>query len=127
METQTEEETPTDSNDMALFTVGSASSNPISAELEIDGKSVSMEVDTGAAVSIMSGAMFAAYFPDKHLSPSTVTLKTYTGETMKVLGEVEVSMQYKQQPLQRLPLKVTGHLCPYCCSIKERWSGANMR
>ena len=89
---------------MALFTVGSASSNPISAELEIDSKPVSMEVDTGAAVSIMSGATFAAHFLDKHLSPLTVTLKTYIGETMKVLGEVEVSVQYEQQPLQQLPL-----------------------
>ena len=46
--------------------MGSASSNPISTELEIDGKSVSMKVDTGAAVSIKSGATFAAHFPDNH-------------------------------------------------------------
>ena len=57
-----------------------------------------MEVDIGAAVSIMSGATFATHFPQKQLSHSTVTLKTYTGESMKVLGEVEVSMQYEQQP-----------------------------
>ena len=61
-----EEETPADSNDeMALFTFGSASSSPIRAEVEIDNKPVSMEVDTGAAVSIMSGATFAIHFLQK--------------------------------------------------------------
>ena len=75
-------------------------------ELELDSKAVLMEVDTGAVVSIMSGAVFTSHFPQKHLSPSAVTLKTYTGEPMKVLGEVEVSVQYEQQPPQQLPLVI---------------------
>ena len=87
----------------ALFTVGSASSSPICTELAIDNKPV--------------------HFSQKHLSPSTVTLKTYTGETT-VLGEVEVSVRYEQQPLQQLPLVIVegdklsllGH------SIKLNWS-----
>ena len=65
-----------------------------------------MEVDTGAAVSIVSAETFATHFPGKHLSPSTLTLKTYTGEPMKVLGEVEVSVKYEQQPPKKLSLVV---------------------
>ena len=88
----------------ALFTVGSASSSPIRTELAIDNKPV--------------------HFPHKHFSPSTVTLKTYTGETTTVLGEVEVSVWYEQQPLQQLPLvTVEGDkpsLLGHC--IKLNWS-----
>ena len=107
VETQAEEDPPTNSkDDLALFTIGSASTSPIRVELELDSKAVSMEVDTGAAMSIMSGVVFTSHFPQKHLSPSAVTLKTYTGEPMKVLGEVEVSVQYEQQPPQQLPLVI---------------------
>ena len=101
------EDTPTNSkDDLALFTVGCASTSPIRVELQLDNKADSMEVDTGAAVSIISGAVFTSQFPQKHLSPAAITLKTYTREPMKVLREVEVSVQYDQQPPQQLLL---GH------------------
>ena len=100
METQIKEDTPTNSKDyMALFTVRSASTSLIRVELELDNRAVSMEVDTGAAVSIMLGAVFTSHFPQKYLSPSAITLEMYTGEV--VLGEVEVSVQYERQPPQQ--------------------------
>ena len=73
------EETPASITDMAMFMVGNASSSPIILEFEIE--SVSLEVDTGAAVSIMSGELFTTQFPNKHLSLPTLitTLKMYKG------------------------------------------------
>ena len=64
VETQAEEETPADSNDdMALFTVGSASSSPIRTELAIDNKPVSMEVDTGGGCVYYVGSNLYRTFP----------------------------------------------------------------
>ena len=83
--------------------VGSASSSPISVELTLDNKQMPMEVNTGAAVSIMSTDTLNTHFPDKHLNPSLVVLKMYTGEPMKVL-ELKVLVPYKQQAPKELPL-----------------------
>ena len=65
-----------------------------------------MELDTGATVSIMSQQKFASLFPSTQIPRSKVTLQTYTGEPMKVLGEVPVQVTYQQQPTQDLQLVV---------------------
>ena len=70
METHGEEETLPARNDMAMFTVGSATSSLITVELTLDNKRMPMEVDTGAAVSIMSADTLSAHFSDNHLTPS---------------------------------------------------------
>ena len=101
-----EEETPAGPEDMAMFAVESASSAPITVDVSIDDHLLSMEVDTGAAVSVVSAKTLATHFPGKQLSPSTLTLKTYTGETMKVIGEVEVSVKYEEQQPKKLSLVI---------------------
>ena len=55
-----------------------------------------MEVDTGAALSIISGENKMRHFPDLPLQSSTL-LQTYTGESMKVLGEIQVKVQHDRQ------------------------------
>ena len=49
-----------------------------------------MELDTGATVSIMGKQVFDTLFPELQIHPSSVALKTYTGEPMEVLGEATV-------------------------------------
>ena len=58
--------------------------------LDLDGQPVTMEVDTGAAVSIMSEKMFRSWFLKKVLQQTRVVLKTYmyTHKKLLVLGEV---------------------------------------
>ena len=48
----------TDDDNMAIFTIGSRSPRPITISLEIDDQLFTMEVDTGAAVSIMPAGVF---------------------------------------------------------------------
>ena len=56
-----------------------------------------MEIDTGAAVSVISERTRKKIFPDAALSKSAVLLKTSTGEVMPVLGEMNVEVKYGSQ------------------------------
>ena len=56
-----------------------------------------MEIDTRAAVSVISEQTRKKMFPDVPLSKLTLLLKTYTGEVMPVLGEMKVEVKYRSQ------------------------------
>ncbi len=82
----------------------SALAPPI-VDVEIEDKSVPMELDTGSAYSLLSEKSFRELWPEGELSPSNVRLKSYTGESITVLGCKEVQVKYKDQ-VARLPLMV---------------------
>jgi len=56
-----------------------------------------MEIDTGAAVSVISMDTYKKLFPNIRLSNPTVRLRTYTGEPMPVAGEMDVEVCYGSQ------------------------------
>ena len=58
------------SEELQVFTFGitSAKTTPIRCEVLIDRKPITMEVDTVAAVSLMSEHMRKLHFPDSKLS-----------------------------------------------------------
>ena len=70
-----------------------------------------MEVDTGAAVSIISKAQQQELLPQIHINPSPICLKAYMGEQMDVIGEAVVNVTYKQQ-CASLPLVVVAEEGP---------------
>ena len=72
---------------LSISNIGVAMLRPIKIGLSISGKPVSMELDTGAAVSVMSEKVFKQLFPHARLRQSPLVLKTYTGQVMKVVGE----------------------------------------
>ena len=78
--------------DLPIKLVGSrqSQSHPIVVPVSINGKQLSMEVDTGAAVSILLEKTFQSNFPDAVLKPAAVTLRTYTGQPMPVVGQLTV-------------------------------------
>lgn len=82
--------------ELSLFTVCPESSapKPLVVDIQINGKTVPMEIDTGAAVTIMSQATWQTLFPDLSLQKSSVVLKTYTAEQMPVVGQREVKVSY---------------------------------
>jgi len=49
-----------------------------------------MEVDTGAAMSIISEQTKNRLFPDASLLAPAIVLYIYTGEVLSVLGEMKV-------------------------------------
>eukprot|EP00118_Oscarella_pearsei_P024179 m.300986 g.300986 ORF g.300986 m.300986 type:complete len:174 (+) comp40804_c0_seq14:525-1046(+) len=63
----------------------------------IPGVEIEMEIDTGAAVSLVSEITWREQLPHLKLEASTQRLSTYTGEHIKVLGEVMVPIQCNGQ------------------------------
>ena len=86
-----------DSEYLPLYRVGEATAPPIKVSMLINNKPLTFEVDTGAAVTIMSQTEFQKSFPEGELRESPLLLKTYSGERLQVSGEVDVQVQYEQQ------------------------------
>ena len=79
----------------------------IMLDLSIEGRILSMELDTGASMSIVSEKIWKEILKSPTLSPSRIRLKTYTGQRLVVLGQRSVSVGYGDQE-QRLPLLVVA-------------------
>ena len=76
------------SDDSPLFTLRDSNSHPpISFKLKLDGTDIDMELDTGAAMSLISEATRDSLFSTVELRPSDVVLRTYTSEVVSVVGE----------------------------------------
>ena len=71
-----------------------------------------MEVDTGAAVSVISEETRTCLFSNIKVNDTSVILTTYTGEQMAVTGEVSVTVTYRQK----------NHLLTLCVIKVCRWS-----
>ena len=91
--------------ELGVFVVKRAeeSPSPIMVTVEVEGVKLPMEVDTGVGVSIVSIETWEQHFPKLPLRESQVRLKTYTSETMAVLGEQDVSVKYGTHT-ERLPI-----------------------
>ena len=81
---------------------------PLRVSVEIDKQVVDMEVDTGAACSLMSEVSFRELWPSCKLSKVDHHLRTYLGEPILVLGTVTVNIKYKDQVYQEPLLVVKG-------------------
>ena len=69
-------------------------SNPYKAVVTVNVKPLEMEVDTGAAVSLISKKTLEAMFPAAPISKPSLALRTYTSEPIPVIGEVSVQVQH---------------------------------
>ena len=91
----------------ALYVVGDKTVKPFTVDVLLNGKPFSMELDTGATVSIISNATFQQVFPNVDLQPSSVKLHAYPGESISVLGQLKVNVTYGNQQA-KLPLVVVS-------------------
>ena len=85
--------------------------NPYKVTLTIEGKSVLMDIDTGASLSLVSEHTYQELWPTVPLQETSVTLTTYTGTPLKVLGLMKATVGYEQQTVTLpLPLLVVAGL-----------------
>ena len=104
---------------MHALTIGKPSVKPIRVDLEVSDRKLTLDVDTGAAVSILSEKIFQQSFSGVKLKPSSILLKTYTGERMKVLGTLGVKVCYLSQGPFDLELVVVSGDGP--CLMGRDW------
>lgn len=83
---------------------------PLIANVLINKRMVSMEIDTGASVSIMSETTYDSVF--KQEKPSLhkgehVELRTYTGQKIPVVGSCSVTVEHNNQKTE-LPLLIVS-------------------
>ena len=97
-----------DHEEFQLLNVEDSSTRPIIADIRINGKLLTMEVDTGATVSIIPEKTLKQILPQAKLQPSHITLRTYTEERMKVRGELSDDVTYRQQHKQLTLIVVAG-------------------
>ena len=88
--------------------ISTTSSPPLLVVISVNAQLISMEVDNGAGASLMSLSMFLDLFPTLHLSESSVSLSSASGD-LTVCGEVQVSVLHRGQTYS-LPLVICDSL-----------------
>jgi len=80
-----------------LYAISDKSATPFIVDLKLYEKSLHMELDTGATVSLISAKTFHQSFPGTKLQPTTTQLHSYSGESISVIGQMEVEVHYGDQ------------------------------
>ena len=92
----TSEEPATSQGEWGLFALFTTSDAGIKVDMELNGTNVSMILDTGASVTLISRKTWKEKFPNVKLDKSEVLLKTYSGEHLQVLGQTQMLVDYEQ-------------------------------
>ena len=101
---QEDESTNATELDAAVFRVSketpqSLGDKPIIVPVVIEGVALEMELDTGAAVSIVSYVDYLQYFCHIPLSTTTRQLHVYSGSPLVVAGEITMLVVNRHQPI----------------------------
>lgn len=102
-------------------------SKEMKIQVKINGQMVVMELDTGASVSLMSQGKKNELIPEVPMNKPDLKLKTFTGESVPVLGKCLVKVEYLGQIRKQLPLYIVDGNGPelfgrdWLSSIKVDW------
>ena len=83
-----------------LFNLGDSSVAPIQVLAVVNGIETLFEVDTGATKSIISQNTYELLWPSSQapiMHATDVQLRTYTGEPIKIRGEIRVELKLSNQ------------------------------
>ena len=97
----------TDSSNEELFRISSTTKDGIFVTMNIEGKDVSMQVDTGCGVSIVPYSVYKKFSDNVTLETCNTRLHTYTGENIKPHGKCIVNVKHNGKLLQ-LPLIIVN-------------------
>ena len=93
-----------------MFCLSSKPSKPYYLDVTLNDVLVQMELDTGAAVSVINSATYNSLRQQTHVSPlqsTDTSLHTYTGAAIKVMGITKVRAKYGGKELY-LSIHVVG-------------------
>ena len=100
-----------DPESYTLYPVQSQRVHPIEVQAKVNGACMTMELDTGASLTIISEQTYRKTWPQDTppLQPSSTKLCTYTGEELEVRGSLPVAVEYKDQRESLQLLVVAGN------------------
>nr|XP_055061179.1 uncharacterized protein K02A2.6-like [Misgurnus anguillicaudatus] len=81
----------------AIETKGDKVNKPYYVYVRINNRRVKMEIDTGAAVSVISEKLYRRRFHKVKLSPANCILKTYSKESLELKGKITVQVKCNEQ------------------------------
>ena len=106
MQVVTQDDPAADEGDIdTILHVGPTFNKPL--EVQLDGKPLTMELDTGAAMSLVSEATNKNLFGEKALQQSKVKLHMYSGDPLRWL--VRGKFSYGDQQAKLLLVVVEGN------------------
>ena len=68
---------------------------PIKVQVQLNSCEITMEVDTGASLTLLNESTYSRIATNQELKPTTVKKSTYTGELLPVLGSIDVDVVYQ--------------------------------
>ena len=85
--------------DTALYSTSAtpASAKAMIVQPTINGTPMKMELDTGSALTIIPDRLYQRHLSEQPLAPTSVILRTYSGERIKPLGAIHVEVEYNGQ------------------------------
>ncbi|XP_064476027.1 uncharacterized protein K02A2.6-like [Ornithodoros turicata] len=90
-----------ESSDTVVYAMWSASArgtvDPFIVNVEIEGKPIEMELDTGASVSVMGEETLKTHYPGIEVEASSVLLRSFSGELAPVVGKATVWAKYREK------------------------------
>eukprot|EP00731_Ephydatia_muelleri_P013974 Em0007g1284a len=98
---------------------------PISIVMNVNGANIPMEVDTGAAASLISEATYKGSWASLVKPPlkcADVSLHTYSGEVLPVVGQISVTVEFPDQK-QCLPLSTWDMSFRQTVSAQQKRNG----
>ena len=119
----------------SIYPVSSTKEPPLTTTVVIDGRSLQMEIDTGAAVTVISTATYKMLWGPSPppLRESATVLRAYGGRIIKVLGTVRVKVRGDHKaPLKQLDLHVVAGKGPsllgrnWLRHIQVDWEALNL-
>ena len=119
MEGDDSEESSREFGDLYHVSV-SKNKKPISLKIYLEGRPVTMELDTGSAVSVMSEGVYFEYLCHIPLKDTPLKLCTYMGESVRPMGFCHVTVQYQGQS-KELPIYVVKNEGPTLFG-REGWN-----
>ena len=94
-----------------VFLARDSSSSPFLIAVNVSDVDLLMEVDTGAAVSLISESTYNSLWSGENKPPlqhADVSLRTYSGEKLPVVGQISVVVKYLEQKRLLTLLVVRG-------------------
>ena len=96
---------PTEDHTLGLFGIYSANADmngvsgckAIKVNVTLGNEIVPMQLDTGAAVSIISENTYSRVLQKYPLQTSSITLKSYTGDLIPIAGKADIPVTYGEQ------------------------------